>query len=151
MIKAPDGLDHKAVQNPASPVFSFPPDPTNQALSVERWRPAQKVVGLMIKALGAATVGGPGLTLELKRIVVTTDGENIDVGVVEFVYQSVSLAQTSRPKAGKAMTKRFGFSQSGGGVTPQHFFKNGPEVFVHSIIALPQILVHLPRSTLEHQ
>lgn len=38
------------------------------------------------KRLGAATGGGPSLTLERKRIVVTTDGENLDVGVVELVH-----------------------------------------------------------------
>ncbi|MBK1630232.1 hypothetical protein CKO31_05625 [Thiohalocapsa halophila] len=48
------GLDHKSVQNPASPMVTLLPSPSNQTLSLKHRRPAQEMVGVMIKATSRA-------------------------------------------------------------------------------------------------
>lgn len=73
-----------------------------------------------------------------------TNGEDIDMGIVKSINESVFLAESSGPKAGEVMSQGLGLAQAGHRISAQHFFENCAEIFVHPFIPLPQILVNLP-------
>ena len=84
------------------------------------------------------------MTLGLKLVVVATDGKDIDMSIVEFVYEPVLLTEPSRPESSQVMAQGFRFAQSGCRVIAEHFFENCAEILMHSFVALPQLLVHKP-------
>lgn len=80
--------------------------------------------------------------LGLKLVVVTADGENIDMSIVELINKPVLLADPSRPEPGQVMAKFFGFSQADRRITTQHLSDDRTEVLVQSFILLAQLLVY---------
>jgi hypothetical protein len=82
---------------------------------------------------------------------VATYGKDVDMSVVKLIHEPILLANSPRPKAGKVMSKGFWFPQTGAGITTQHFFQNCAKILVHPFVALAQILVHFPCSTLKYQ
>ena len=88
--------------------------------------------------------------LGLKRVVVATYGEGVDMSFVKLIHKPILLANSPRPKAGKVMSKGFWFSQTGAGIATQLFLQNCAEILVHLFVALAQIRVRfrvLPSNT----
>jgi hypothetical protein len=82
---------------------------------------------------------------------VATYGKDVNMSVVKLIHKPILLANSPRPKAGKVVSKSFWFSQASAGIATQHFFQYCAKILVHPFVALPQILIHLPCSTLKYQ
>jgi hypothetical protein len=64
-------------------------------------------------------------------------GKDIDTRVVKFIHKPILPAKSPRPKAGKIVSKGFGFPQPCAGIAAQHFFQDCAKILVHSFVVLP--------------
>jgi hypothetical protein len=64
-------------------------------------------------------------------------GKDIDTRVVKFIHKPILPAKSPRPKAGKIVSKGFGFPQPHAGIAAQYFFQDCAKVLVHLFVALP--------------